>query len=263
MEVQKTWRVSFTPSPTCRILGEMLTSLKFNAELAGFAFTTANDIETRTLPLLSAAAATYKFKAACAGGEYCCRVDAARGIDDRNLGCQARTLAAYCGWKEADVAAGLIETGSRDAVVKAYAVREKAVAKCVDFGDPTSLKAKSAYLDWTSILDRNYKHHEKARNMKSGQKDTAVRYKDGTAVPKLKKVTQLAPIRLINIVEPIPDSVDAADFEKLREEMRGWNMVRACSCACACYSEARTCTICEHGCAAHSFPGRAQNNPCW
>ena len=211
MEVQKTWRVSFFPHPTCTIKGEMLTSLKFNAELAGFAFTTANDIETRTLPLLSEAAATVAFKDDCARGlGDCCRVDAARGIDDVGLGCQATNLAAYCGWKEAGVAA--------------------AVAKCEVYEDKTSIMVVAAARDWTNILDRNYKHHAKARNMKNGQKDDAVLYNDGTAVPQLDALKNLAPKRLIDIVEAIPDPDSTADFEVLREEMRGWNMVRACSC---------------------------------
>jgi len=121
--------------------------------LAGFTFTTANDIETRTLPLLAASAADADFRFnACAVNGVCCRVDATYAVDDVASGCTATTLAEYCQWKHSTSASlsQRCETGPTNA--------DDEVA--------------TAAANWLEVLDRNYKHHEKARGVHSGGSNT-------------------------------------------------------------------------------------------
>ena len=213
LEIWKIWRVSFAGSPACLILGEMQTTLVANPELNGFAFTTANDIETRTLPLLTEQKESIKFLRGCALGESCCRTDPAHGIDDAAMGCvQSFNLAHYCAWKNA---------GAADLVTK-----------CINF-DAGKEKHKNddittAAEDWFHILDRNYKHHQKARNMKSGQKNEPVAYARGgnVVLDQVKnngKLVPLAPQILTANARALQGREDS--IVATREEMATWNMV--------------------------------------
>jgi len=163
-EVKKVWIVSFS-AKKCQITGTMAISIVANAELEGFAFTTANDIETRTLPLMSDLASSIDFRfTACEQLGECCRTDAARGIDDAAAGCKATTLQQYCEWKY---------EGFPDEQIQACRTSDPAVDGQVLTGEQ----------NWLEILDRNYKHHEKARLMKTASKEDVVDYKySGTLV---------------------------------------------------------------------------------
>ena len=76
--------------------------------MSGFAFTTANDVETRTLPLLADQASEIAFRLGChttQSPDSCCRLeppagdDAGSQIDDASQGCAAKNLAQYCDYK--------------------------------------------------------------------------------------------------------------------------------------------------------------------
>jgi hypothetical protein len=136
----------------------MDTSVIRNDDLKGFSFTTANDIETRTLPTLSELASDLFFRfTQCDQYAECCRVDTARGIDDVTAGCTATTLASYCSWKYEPFG-------------------EARVAQCATANPPVDKQVLAAERDWLDVLDRNYRHHEKARNMKTANKDLQVDY---------------------------------------------------------------------------------------
>jgi len=110
-EVVSVWYVRFGRSEgVCTINGQTDVSLKANAELSGFAFTTANDVETRTLPLLADQASELAFRLSChtsQSRDACCRLeppsgaDAGTEIDDASKGCKATNLVEYCDFKYA------------------------------------------------------------------------------------------------------------------------------------------------------------------
>ena len=211
-EVVKVWKVSYAGAPHCKILGEMDVTLKANAELTGFSFTTANDIETRTLPLLTEQAAEIGFKRTCQQGGSCCRVDPTYGIDDDSMGCTATTLLQYCIWKDPG-----------------------GVAACLtDHDSDTASHILEAVRNWNGALGRNYKNHERARNMKGS--NAAVQYADGSDV-SLAPLTGLAPTILIDNALPNDQEirftyydvdgnvVDDPALADLRDEMKTWNML--------------------------------------
>ena len=91
-DVTRVWMVSYY---NCEINGFPSTSLVANADLSGFAFTQANDIETRTMPTLLAAKEAVTFRELCfdrPGSDACCRES------DTDRGCNATNLQEYCDW---------------------------------------------------------------------------------------------------------------------------------------------------------------------
>jgi len=105
-------QVSFYKT-SCAIVGFMNTNLIPNADLSGFAFTTANDVETRTLPLLKKQIDSAVFRLCCnAATADGSRIAEAAGVlgncdavgkccsdDDIQNGCQATTLNEQCDFR--------------------------------------------------------------------------------------------------------------------------------------------------------------------
>ena len=178
-EVIKVWKVSYAGAPYCKILGEMDVALKANPELTGFSFTTANDIETRTLPLLTEQAAEINFKRTCQRGGNCCRVDETYGIDDVAMGCTASTLSLYCEWKD---------PGGID--------------ECENFESETTAKILEAVISWNKALGRNYRNHERARNKKGS--NAPVSYADTFS----QMVSGMSPGTTIELRDAVPDLED-------------------------------------------------------
>ena len=96
-------------------------------------------------------------KAVCkdGGGLSVCRSSIIKG---------ATTLDQYCTWR-----ATLVKTA--EAAPEFYTAAQRVAInprltetkdECLKFADPR--ETLNAYGDWYNILDRNYEHHEKARN---------------------------------------------------------------------------------------------------
>lgn len=100
-EVTKVWVVSFAAGDdVCLIKGRMDITLKANPDLSGFYFTQANDVETRTLPLLKLVSADINKRFECASGGECCTEE------ETEMGCSVTTnidpeqrLKQYCSFK--------------------------------------------------------------------------------------------------------------------------------------------------------------------
>ena len=198
-EVHQVWHVS-AHVPTCTINGFMDVELVANADLAGFAFTTANDVETRNLPLLKDQADEATFRVCCAGytqgvdcaleARTCCRPDdpacASAGVNDLPGYCKHRygadqTAIDKCSKAEEDYRKSECKafwaknenknqpcpsldgsaTSLDDYCTSKYESGTK-VKACKDFVDIVGIV--NAHDDWYDILDRNYLHHEKARD---------------------------------------------------------------------------------------------------
>ena len=207
-EVRQEWFVRFTPAPHCLVVGYMGTSLVANADLSGFAFTQANDVETRTLPLLSTQISDVTFRLCCSGVTFgavecddvgmCCEQGAA------GVGCTATTLEEHCdfkygartgdAWKACfgtleDMHKGVCDQDNTEAAcswggVTAATLQEHCdspqqlsdSAACMEFTGANPLDIINAHNDWYNTLDRNYRHQEKASLMKTSEKDTAIHY---------------------------------------------------------------------------------------
>ena len=196
-EVIQTWSVAFQPD-RCEIVGQMDVALQPNTDLSGFAFTTANDVETRVLPLLKDQKDEFDLILACDTQQSrvaCCPA----GADGEPVaGCKAETMSEYCDYSVGpDRTTALWQTcvGKADRVFKGNCKAKGAGhcsrgdnqadnieqycggdQACLTFDDPTPII--NAHNDWYYTLGRNYKHHEKARKMKTGEKDVLVMYDD-------------------------------------------------------------------------------------
>lgn len=93
-EVLRVWKVFHTPAVgSGTILGKMGVTLKPKKDLSGFAFTTALDVETRTLPLLLDERDNVALRRDChkkGTPEACC------SASHRELGCAATNLKDLC-----------------------------------------------------------------------------------------------------------------------------------------------------------------------
>ena len=270
-EVHKTWYVAYSE---CKITGYMGINLVANHELSGFAFTTASDVETRTLPLLKQQRDAIEFRQKCIAGETaCCRMippagaeDEGSQINDPAMGCVATTLAEYCDFKYGDdrkqdawQSCAFVEENIDKAKCKANlpgacsAIRVNATIfatsideycqkraslssgiinedQCKTFTDPQAII--NGHDDWYDMLDRNYRHHEKARNQKAGKKNDVVNYNkhdySGTRYGELDGAVEVAPMvgmapkHLIDRVKGF-DNAGLASTEK--EKFRTWNVV--------------------------------------
>lgn len=95
-EVIEVWLVKFAANMTsneCKIRGFTDKSLKARNDLSAFYFITANDVETRTLPLLKHVSNDVKNRLGCAEGKGCCTKEEAEVF------CDASNLEDYCKWK--------------------------------------------------------------------------------------------------------------------------------------------------------------------
>ena len=206
-EVRQEWYVRFTAAPHCIVVGYMGTSLVANAELSGFAFTQANDVETRTLPLLSNQISDVSFRLCCSGVAFdaveCDDVGMCCEQGDAGAGCTATNLEEHCdfkygprtgdAWKACfgtveDMRKGVCRQENTEAAcswggVTSASLRDHCDSPqstpsdsttCMDFVDP--LEVINAHNDWYNTLDRNYRHQEKASLMKTPEKDTAIHY---------------------------------------------------------------------------------------
>ena len=277
-EVHKTWYVAYS---TCKITGYMGINLVANHDLSGFAFTTANDVETRTLPLLKQQRDAIGFRRQCLlATTDCCRVvppvgeqDEGSQINDLAMGCVATTLPEYCDFKYGDdrtqdawqncafVEENIDKAKCKANVAGACSVINSAVYRtaaenpitatsfdeycqqrsdrsngnitkdqCESFTDPQAII--HGHDDWYDILDRNYRHHEKARNQKAGKKNDVVEYNThdyssdryGTlnGAVEVAPVEGMAPKHLIDTVKSF-DNLDLESTEK--DKFRTWNVV--------------------------------------
>ena len=246
-EVRKVWYVTWRPdcgeNCGCMIDGFMGTTLVANADLSGFAFTTANDVETRNLPLLKEQVDDMTFRLCCSGrafdGVSCGGSHVCCSPTDTSRGCTAPTgtddgLKAYCsykygkdetaqGWKMcygivADMEKGVGCTATPD------------TQECRTFTNP--LDVINAHNDWYDILDRNYKHHEKARNQMSAGKNDVVKYNEhpyssnryGSDLPavEVRALEGMAPQHLIDLVTGFDGSVLK---QEKQAEFATWNVI--------------------------------------
>ena len=98
-EVIEVWIVKFagTADPTdCKIRGFSDKSLKARNDLSAFYFITANDVETRTLPLLLHVSDDVRSRLDCDETKACCTKE------EEEVFCKASDLAEYCHWKYGD-----------------------------------------------------------------------------------------------------------------------------------------------------------------
>ena len=231
-EVRRVWFVRFSEDE-CVIAGRMDTTLKANVDLSGFSFTTANDIETRTLPLLKEQSKVVDLRLDCDAKQT---VAACCDDEDIQAGCSSSTLAAHCDFKhgkdhtlqqwadcystpERFSKSKCKEHGSGECSFKGIEAQDlkeyctlspEPTEQCMLFEDPRLISR--AHGDWYNILDRNYRHHEKARLQKQrGGKTTpvyynthdyqSVRYGPLRAGVPVLPLRQLAPILLMNTVK--------------------------------------------------------------
>lgn len=98
-EITEVWvvrvsKVTLAPSAVdCLITGRSDKSLSPRPDLDAFYFTTANDVETRTLPVLKLVADDTKHLIDCQIASDCCTPV------DEEFGCTATTLDTYCDWR--------------------------------------------------------------------------------------------------------------------------------------------------------------------
>ena len=273
-EVHKTWYVAYSE---CKITGYMGINLVANHDLSGFAFTTANDVETRTLPLLKQQRDAIAFRQECIASETaCCRMvppageeDEGSQINDPAMGCAATTLPEYCDFKYGDdrtqdawQSCAFVEENIDKARCKAnlpgacseirvngvistitaasideYCQKRASLSngiinedQCKTFTDPQAII--DGHDDWYDMLDRNYRHHEKAMNQKAGKKNDAVNYnqhgysgirygEQGGAV-EVAAMVGMAPKHLIDRVKGF-DNAGLAATQK--DKFRTWNVV--------------------------------------
>jgi len=266
-EVHRVWNVRVGRRPAvdgvdgvhadgvdCRISGEMDTALVPNVELSGFTFTTANDVETRTLPLLMKHKDDIDFRLNCdivGSPAACC------SPDDTALGCMADSLEKHCAFKyahdqgrqkECSATAdnmfkaackdgsgfcnrGVIEANTLQQYCEQAAVAENVPeSTCLRFNDVRTVI--NAHNDWYDILDRNYRHHEKARLQKNGEKGKPVyfnahvnsntRYGPIRTEVEVRPLAGLAPSILIDRASGFDD---AGVSQGQKEKFRSWNVV--------------------------------------
>ena len=156
-------------------------------------------------------------------------IDKAKCKNKRNGGCRfdrtplrantavaADTVEQYCTQLVALYPTATAEEQESNALLG----RPNTVAECTEFED--SLAAVNAYKDWAFVLDRNYKHHEKARN-----KDSVVRYPryegcvDCSSV-EIEPLAGVAPNVLIGAGKRFNgEALSSAD----KATYKGWNVI--------------------------------------
>jgi len=140
-------------------------------------------------------------------------------------GILAHDIDAYCTKR----AAGVVDAPSA-VTLAPYLARVASKEDCLAYEDP--LEVTRAHNDWYDVLDRNYRHHEKARNQKTGMKDAAVhynahrymdaRYGEIEAEVEVHALEGLAPKVLIDAATAF-DGTDLA--EETKATFKGWNVV--------------------------------------
>lgn len=222
-EVTQVWVVSLSDKEEgCLAQGRDEKTLSVRKDLSGFAFTVANDVETRVLPLLKEVAADVGFRINCENDGNCCTPA------EELMDCKARTLRERCSflhpgddtsdsWKacfgikedhfktECAAAESLaIQSGSTDddstdtlgkcstSVIKAKGVQDYCNKQFAPAGSEDAeacskftktTQYSMAHDDWYNSLSRNYANQKKAFDPSQAAVYTRMDSLSGSSVP--------------------------------------------------------------------------------